>query len=45
MARFDELVAALRSAGERFDQGRLIEARDLAGHIRRLVHQAPRHAR
>jgi hypothetical protein len=39
MARFDELVAALRSAGERFDQGRLIEARDLAGHIRRLVHQ------
>lgn len=40
MARFDELVAALRSAGERFDQGRMLEARDLAGHIRRLVHQS-----
>ncbi|MEW5808654.1 MAG: hypothetical protein AB1925_04295 [Actinomycetota bacterium] len=38
MARVDELVGALKTAGERFDQGRLVEAREVARHIGRLVH-------
>ena len=39
LAALDDHVQALRSAGERFDQGRCIEAQVLAVHVRRLVHQ------
>lgn len=39
LAALDDLVQALKSAGERFDQGRCIEAQVLAVHVRRLVHQ------
>lgn len=38
MVRIDELVAGLKSAGERFDQGRILEGREVARHIGRLVH-------
>lgn len=37
-ARIDELVTELKSAGERFDQGRMLEGREVARHIGRLVH-------
>lgn len=40
LATLDEHIHALRSAGERFDEGRHIEARVLAAHIRKLVHHA-----
>jgi len=38
MTRFGETVSDLRSAGERFDQGAVVEARTMAAQIRRLVH-------
>ncbi|TRW80526.1 hypothetical protein FK535_19495 [Mycolicibacterium sp. 018/SC-01/001] len=38
LARVDDLVAELKTAGERFDQGRTLEARAVARHIGRLVH-------
>ncbi len=38
MARVDELVTELKSAGQRFDQGRTLEGREVARHIARLVH-------
>ena len=38
MARIDELVTELKTAGERFDQGRMLEGREVARHIGRLVH-------
>lgn len=38
LARVDELVAELKTAAQRFDQGRLLEGRDVARHISRLVH-------
>jgi len=34
----DDLVNRIKSAGERFDQGKPLEARELAGHIRVLFH-------
>ncbi|MBX7450580.1 hypothetical protein GR927_21570 [Mycolicibacterium sp. 3033] len=38
LARVDELVAELKAAAQRFDQGHLLEARVIARHISRLVH-------
>lgn len=40
LAALDDHVLALRSAGERFDQGRYIDAQVLAVHVRMLVHEA-----
>lgn len=34
----DDLLGNIRSASERFDQGRHIEAKSLAGHLRALLH-------
>ncbi|MDY7000068.1 MAG: hypothetical protein SW019_26060 [Actinomycetota bacterium] len=41
-ATLDDHIQALKTAGERFDQGRLIEAHVLAIHIRALVHEGPK---
>ncbi|MEZ0342645.1 hypothetical protein ACAG25_22020 [Mycobacterium sp. pV006] len=38
IARFDDVVAGLRSAGERFDQGDYDQAVVLAAHLRELLH-------
>ncbi|OAN38150.1 hypothetical protein [Mycolicibacterium iranicum] len=34
----DDLLSAIRSASERFDQGRHVEVRSLAGHLSALLH-------
>ena len=39
LAALDDYALALASAGERFDQGRYIEAQVLAVHVRKLVHE------
>ncbi len=39
LATLDDHVHALRSAGERFDQGRLIDAQVVAVYVRKLVHR------
>ena len=36
----DDLLSAIGAASERFDQGRHIEARSLAGHLRALLHDS-----
>ncbi|MEH3138829.1 MAG: hypothetical protein PGN37_01360 [Mycobacterium kyogaense] len=38
VARLDDVVAELKAAGQRFDQGRTLEGREVARHIGRLVH-------
>lgn len=40
LGRLDELLDDLVTAGERFDQGRLIEAKVMAIHLRKLLHEA-----
>ncbi|MBX7434415.1 hypothetical protein JDV09_20270 [Mycobacterium sp. Y57] len=40
LAVLDDLVTCVRSANERFDQGKFLEARGLAGYVRRLLHQS-----
>lgn len=38
LTMLDELISHMKAASERFDQGDMVEARRLAGHIRTLVH-------
>jgi len=38
LTKLDDLISRMRAASERFDEGRPVEARGLAGHIRTLLH-------
>ena len=46
LAQVDDRVYRMKSAGGQFDEGKLVEAREMAVHIRALIHHAEKsHAR